>query len=463
MSSFKESNKPKISNNKSKKIMKETTIKAPKTKKTTSNEYSELTIRITEELSKDVKKAHGIFITPRTLITILGDRVLQLYPPNNLQFIIEPSCGTCEFIRYLDSKLNNTTIHAVELNQTIFSQIEESSSSFTNNNVSLFNRDFLEFYPPEGVLYDLCIGNPPYVVLKKEDVPSRFSNYSVGRPNLFGLFIIHSLSLLKSNGILAFVVPNSFLNSAYYSKIRSHIKSSCNILDIIDFKETNLFIDTAQDTFGLIIQKREEDLSPSICNFSYRTFNDWVFTSNSIRLQQILDGSTTLLKMGCFVKTGNVVWNQHKERLTTNETDTILLYNSNLGCSQTIELKNFQEISNNKKSKTDTIEEKAQYINLDGSTIERKKGCAIIVNRGNGNSKYKLNYALVPEDFPYYVAENHLNVIDICCDDQSVKLDIFSKIIKSFQDPRTTQFIDMFLGNNGLSKTELETIFPIYL
>ena len=134
-----------------------------------------------------------------------------------------------------------------------------------------------------------------------------------------------------------------------------------------------------------------------------------------------------------------------------------------MGCSQTIELKNFQEISNNKKSKTDTIEEKAQYINLDGSTIERKKGCAIIVNRGNGNSKYKLNYALVPEDFPYYVAENHLNVIDICCDDQSVKLDIFSKIIKSFQDPRTTQFIDMFLGNNGLSKTELETIFPIYL
>ena len=92
--------------------------------------------------------------------------------------------------------------------------------------------------------------------------------------------------------------------------------------------------------------------------------------------------------------------------------------------------------------------------------IERKKGCAIIVNRGNGNSAYKLNYALIPDDFPFYIVENHLNVIDTLLDD---KMEIFAKIIRSFNDPRTSKFIDMFLGNNGLSKTELETIFPIYL
>jgi hypothetical protein len=33
----------------------------------------------------------------------------------------------------------------------------------------------------------------------------------------------------------------------------------------------------------------------------------------------------------------------------------------------------------------------------------------------------------------------------------------------SFKNPKTQIFIDLFLGNNGLSKTELETIFPIYL
>ena len=41
--------------------------------------------------------------------------------------------------------------------------------------------------------------------------------------------------------------------------------------------------------------------------------------------------------------------------------------------------------------------------------------------------------------------------------------ELYEKIINSFKNPKTQLFIDMYLGNNGLSKTELETIFPIYL
>ena len=40
--------------------------------------------------------------------------------------------------------------------------------------------------------YDLIIGNPPYVVIKKKDTPKQFQKYFDGRPNLFILFIIHS-------------------------------------------------------------------------------------------------------------------------------------------------------------------------------------------------------------------------------------------------------------------------------
>jgi hypothetical protein len=42
-------------------------------------------------------------------------------------------------------------------------------------------------------------------------------------------------------------------------------------------------------------------------------------------------------------------------------------------------------------------------------------------------------------------------------------LNLYNKIIDSFKNPKTKKFIELFLGNNGLSKTELETIFPIYL
>ena len=60
--------------------------------------------------------------------------------------------------------------------------------------------------------------------------------------------------------------------------------------------------------------------------------------------------------------------------------------------------------------------------------------------------------------------ENHLN--EIYSTKKMKKedlLSLFNKIIASFNNPKTKLFINTFLGNNGLSKTELETIFPIYL
>ena len=87
----------------------------------------------------------------------------------------------------------------------------------------------------------------------------------------------------------------------------------------------------------------------------------------------------------------------------------------------------------------------------------------IVVNRGNGNSAYKLNYAIVNIETPV-LCENHLNVIYSNNTTNNFDLlTLYDKIITSFENPKTNLFIKMFLGNNSLSKTELETIFPIYL
>ena len=102
--------------------------------------------------------------------------------------------------------------------------------------------------------------------------------------------------------------------------------------------------------------------------------------------------------------------------------------------------------------------EKKQYINIEGSINP-----VIVVNRGNGNAVYKLNYALLDID-THFICENHLNVIyskTIQSKDELLK--IYNTIIESFQNPKTLLFINLFCGNNALSKTELETIFPIYI
>ena len=410
-----------------------------------SEQYSTLTIDITASLSKAEKKADGIFITPRVIIKKLFDEIAlfidktQLIKPYK---ILEPSCGTCEIVNYCDEQFSKPDIHAIEKNSKLFTGI--SGLKFKHP-VKLLNQDFLDYEP--SALYNLIVTNPPYYVCKKNDIPKKYHEYIHGRPNIFALFIIHSISMICPGGLLAFIVPISFLNSMYYYKTRNYIKDTCDILKIIDFNKDNKFIDTEQGTFGIILKRKTEVGVAVDCEFAMKISDNFVFTHDSLQLRTIFEGATTIAKMGLKVRTGSVVWNEHKSILTANDTSTKLIYNSNITKQNTIEMKHFKNAA------------KLQYINMDG-----RHQPILVVNRGNGNSKYQLKYALM-ESGPYLI-ENHLNEIY----DPSGKStlvdngnDLYEKIINSFKNPKTQMFIDMYLGNNGLSKTELETIFPIYL
>jgi hypothetical protein len=407
----------------------------------TMNQFSPLTIEITKNLTKSEKKEFGIFITPLSIIERIHKSILNHLGNNitSIKKILEPSCGTCEIVKYCDNIYTDITIDAIEYNAKIFNSIKDISFK---NSTNLINIDFLKFNSDEQ--YDLIIGNPPYFVCKKTDVPKKYDEFIHGRPNIFGLFILHSLFMLKPEGILAFIIPKSFLNSLYYSQIRNYIKQTCTILKIDDYSDLNDFIDTQQSTFGLIIKKNTIEQPVVECNYSMLFNGNFIFTDNAIKLKELFEGSTTLEKMGLKVRTGQIVWNEHKDELTDDEDETILVYNSNITNDNNFIIKEFKN------------DEKKQYINVAG-----RMEPVLVVNRGNGNSAYKLNYALI-EKGPF-VIENHLNEIYSPKKMEKTKLlEIYNKIINSFKNPKTKKFIELFLGNNGLSKTELQTIFPIY-
>lgn len=403
-----------------------------------SEQYSALTIDITASLSKTEKKADGIFITPRVIIKKLFDEIVLFIDKTILLKILEPSCGTCEIVNYCDERFSKPEIHAIEKNSKLFTGI--SGIQFKHP-VQLFNQDFLTYEPM--MKYDFIVTNPPYYVCSKKDIPKKYHEFVHGRPNIFAIFIIHSISMISPGGLLAFIVPRSFLNSLYYYKTRNHIKDTCDILKIIDFTNDNKFIDTEQGTFGIILKKKTVVAFPTDCAFSMKISNHFIFTHDSELLRSIFEGATTIAKMGLKVRTGSVVWNEHKSILTSTATSTKLIYNSNITKQNTIEMKQYKNV------------EKLQYINMDG-----RHQPVLVVNRGNGNSKYQLTYAFI-ESGPYLI-ENHLNEIYDPTEGTDSK-EIYEKIMNSFKNPRTQLFIDVYLGNNGLSKTELETIFPIYL
>jgi SAM-dependent methyltransferase len=397
-------------------------------------EYSELSINLTKSLSKKTKKDNGIFFTPNSIVKDLTDKVFSFFPINTNLNILEPSCGSLAFIKYIDTLVsNNYKIIGVEKNPDI---VETYNEQEFNNDIELYQMDFLE-YPNE--LFDIIIGNPPYFVMKSEEIPEKYKDTMIGRPNIFGLFIVKCLEMLKPNGILAFILPNSFLNSNYYSKIRELIITKYN-LEIIKEYTNDQFLETEQGTIGIIISNK-----PSTNSNYYINFNGIiVFTPNKTRLEQLLEGTTTLKKMGCKVKTGTIVWNQVKNLLTDDQSKTLLIYNSNLNNGE-LELKNFKN------------DEKKQYIDKEG-----KNEPILVVNRGHGNSTYKLDWLFIDGSYKYLI-ENHLNMIQVPNKSNEERNIIIEKIITSYQNPNTQEFIDIFLGNNGLSKTELEDIFPIYL
>ena len=160
-------------------------------------DFTELTKTLTKQLDKSTKKQNGIFITPFSIIKILFENVPKLDYKN----ILEPSCGTAQFLTFIDEKFNNSILTGIELNETIYNEIKKIKFK---NKIKFINCDYLIHTNNK---YDLIIGNPPFVVCDKSIVSDNYKKFINGRPNLFWLFIIHSLFLLNENGICAFIIP----------------------------------------------------------------------------------------------------------------------------------------------------------------------------------------------------------------------------------------------------------------
>lgn len=399
------------------------------------NNFTKLSIKLTNNIDKINKKNHGIFFTPQTII----NNNIELLEPymKNIKKVLEPSCGSCEFINLLINKYPKLDIIGIEYNKTIYNAIKDVATE----NIKLYNEDYLKFKSEER--FDLIIGNPPYYVMKKGEVDNEYYEYFNGRPNIFILFIVKSLKMLNNNGILSFVLPKSFLNCLYYDKTRKHINDNYKIVEIIECDSN--YIDTQQETIIIIIQKTNDEINNEdfILNMNdYIIFN---IKSNIKKLKILLENSSTLNEMNFTTKVGSVVWNQCKDILTDDDNKTLLIYNSNLSKDNNIEIKNYNN------------EEKKNYIDKKGLT-----GPILLLNRGYGVGEYIFQYCLYNEKKEYLI-ENHvisINYNDEIQDDEKIKL--YEKIIKSFNDEKTKDFINLYFGNSAINTTELNYILPIY-
>jgi type I restriction-modification system DNA methylase subunit len=397
-------------------------------------EYSLISKELTSKLSKIVKKNNGIYFTPPSCVNN-NIKLLQPYLENTIN-VLEPSCGSCEYITILHKLFPDLIITGIEYNETIYQSILQ----LNNDKINIKNIDYLKY--ETDVKYDLIIGNPPYFVMKKEDVDKSYHKYFEGRPNIFILFIIKSIKMLNDDGILSFILPKNFLNCLYYDKTRKYIGKHFQILNIIECNDDK-YIETQQDTIILIIQKT---INCNNTEFILEINNYTIFANqdNSKKINKLYKNSKSLLELGFKVTVGNVVWNQCKDLLTDDETKTRLIYSSDIENNTLIKKKYSNDYKKN-------------FINKKG--INRPM---IVINRGYGVGEYKFNYCLIDETNEYLI-ENHLICIECKTDLPHDKLIIlYKKILLSLNDKRTIEFITIYFGNNAINTTELNNILPIY-
>lgn len=451
-----------------------------------TDSYSTLSYKLTKSIPRDEKRNNGIYFThPRTIVRCLD--ILAEYNSNRaLAFdnILEPSCGSCEFIDKIRNYYPTASITGVEYNKTIYDNIKniyDDGSDSRSIKIKIHNEDFLK--TSFTTKFDLIIGNPPYYVLKKNDVEKQYYNYFEGRPNMFILFIIKSLALLADNGILCFILPKSFLNCLYYNKTREYIYANYVILAIRECDDN--YIETEQPTILFMIRKKiangvdgacdasdasgnEKYILKHICGNASNASNYTIFsTSDTIkRLNELYINATTLstLKFNVFV--GNVVWNQNKDILTDDSQKTLLIYSS--------------DIKNNKL-------DIRKYKNTDKKNYIDKKGYSeplLVINRGYGVGIYEFQCSLVNCDgtagttgttdyIREYLIENHLICIKYegsgsggSGGSDASGTEVISKykqLYRSLNDDKTKEFIKLYFGNNAINTTEISNILPIYL
>ena len=159
--------------------------------------------------------------------------------------ILEPSVGSGNFLPLLINKYKfhpNVVIDLVDIDKNSLNTLKELVKSIKiPNNIQLnfINTDFLlhsfgNFNT--GSIYNLVIGNPPFMKLKDKNVLARYrmNKHNKETNNIFSFFIEKALSL---GDYVALITPKSLISTPEYNKTRELLEKK-DIIKICDYGES---------------------------------------------------------------------------------------------------------------------------------------------------------------------------------------------------------------------------------
>lgn len=275
----------------------------------------------TDTTHKSKRKAQGIYYTPKYIVDYLLDESLEKilsYKVESKQIkILDPACGSGSFLiaaydRLIEAQnkvsqaslydsfeilqesiygvdIDEQAVEVAQLNLLLKALVQKTLLPTLRQNLrhgnslifgdvielhNLFGEEIYENSPFDYVKelpnifdsggFDLIIGNPPYVFARggsfESNVKNFFKNhYEVAQYqlNTYALFIERAFQLLKSDGYLAFIVPNTWLTIQSYSSLRKYLLENSSMLKVINIHD-KVFSAANVDTCLLIAKKGYE-------------------------------------------------------------------------------------------------------------------------------------------------------------------------------------------------------------
>lgn len=199
------------------------------------------------------------FFTPIWLCDVMYKLAIRYGFDENKGKILEPACGTGNFLTVLKNPKNCTAFELDPLNYeiakkrvpevTIYNQYFETAFLQAPRYTNLLknNATWLSDAP-----FDLVVGNPPYGQYSNL-YSSYFKTLKIKQVEQF--FMLKSLQVLKKGGILCFITGSNFMrNDKTYSHEKNLISEYAELVDA--YRMPKVFKNTDVPTDILIFRRK---------------------------------------------------------------------------------------------------------------------------------------------------------------------------------------------------------------
>ncbi|PBJ12208.1 Eco57I restriction-modification methylase domain-containing protein [Flavobacterium sp. ACN6] len=245
------------------------------------------------------KKQTGSYYTPEYLAGFISKKVLSFFERKLSISILEPSVGDGSFITEFNKNELLIKLTALDINKD---ELKKASTKWSKKNADFQEVDFLNF--TSKTKFSAVIGNPPYIkktllsekqIIACKEIHKNENLSEKSVKNIWTTFLIKSTTLLKKDGVLAFVLPSELLQVKFAEEIREYLKNQFERIEIYTFNDL-LFECKGQDTIVLIAYKKHDKKGEFFTN---------------IEVIEELENNSFILKNNNLLVDSNVKWTHH--------------------------------------------------------------------------------------------------------------------------------------------------------